>query len=138
MTGMTMKPKIFIDGEHGTTGLQIRQRLAGRTDLELLSIPQAERRDAARRETFLKQADIALLCLPDDGAREAVAMLDGNNSTRAIDTSTAHRVDPDRTYGFPELEAGQAERIAKARSRANPGRYPTGALRPLRPPAAAA
>ena len=90
-----MKPRIFIDGEHGTTGLQIRSRLAGRTDLDVISIPEAERRNKAMREDFLKQADIAILCLPDEGSREAVEMLAGTNSTRLIDTATAHRVDPD-------------------------------------------
>ncbi len=130
-----MKPKIFIDGEHGTTGLQIRSRLGGRTDVEVLSIPQAERRDPARREELLNAADVAILCLPDDASREAVAMLAGNNSVRIIDTSTAHRVDPDWVYGFAEMDEGQADRIRAARTVANPGCYPTGAVglaRPLR------
>lgn len=128
-----MKPKIFIDGEHGTTGLQIRTRLAGRTDLEMLSIPEADRRDRALRETMLKDADIAILCLPDDAARESVAILEGVNSTRVIDTSTAHRTHPDWAYGFAEMTEGQSERIAKARLVANPGCYPTGAISLIRP-----
>lgn len=128
-----MKPKIFIDGEHGTTGLQIRQRLGGRSDLDILSIPKAERRNAALREDLLKEADVAILCLPDDGARQAVAMLEGHNSTRIIDTSTANRVNPDWVYGFAEIEAGHAEKIAGARLVANPGCYPTGAIALIRP-----
>ncbi len=128
-----MKPKIFIDGEHGTTGLQIRQRLAARKDLDVLSIPEAERRNRAAREDFLKSADIAILCLPDDAAKESVAILDGQNSTRIIDTSTAHRVHPDWAYGFAELDAAQAQRIASARLVANPGCYPTGAIGLIRP-----
>jgi N-acetyl-gamma-glutamyl-phosphate reductase len=132
-----MKPKIFIDGEHGTTGLQIRSRLARRGDLELLSIPEAERRNPALRADLMKTADIAILCLPDDAAREAVALLDGHNSTRIIDTSTAHRIHPDWAYGFAEMDAEQSGRIAKARKVANPGCYPTGAIGLVRPLVAA-
>lgn len=128
-----MKPKIFIDGEHGTTGLQIRQRLGARDDLDMLSIPEAERRNAALREEMLRAADIAILCLPDDAARESVAMLGENNSTRVIDTSTANRVNPDWAYGFAEVDADQGERIAQARFVANPGCYPTGAIGLIRP-----
>jgi N-acetyl-gamma-glutamyl-phosphate reductase len=128
-----MKPKIFIDGEHGTTGLQIRQRLAKRDDLNVLSIPAAERRNNELRKERLHEADIAILCLPDEGAKEAVAMLDGSNSTRLIDTSTANRVNPDWTYGFAELTAGHAGKIAAARFVANPGCYPTGAIALVRP-----
>jgi N-acetyl-gamma-glutamyl-phosphate reductase len=128
-----MKPKIFIDGEHGTTGLQIRARLAGRSDLDMLSIPEAERRNPAMREDLLNAADVAILCLPDDASREAVAMLEGNNSVRVIDTSTAHRIDPAWTYGFAEMEREQAERIRAARLVANPGCYPTGAIGLIRP-----
>ena len=132
-----MKPRIFIDGEHGTTGLQIRSRLAGRTDLDVISIPEAERRNKAMREDFLKQADIAILCLPDEGSREAVEMLAGTNSTRLIDTATAHRVDPDWVYGFAEMDKDQAAKIARARLVANPGCYPTGAIALVRPLVAA-
>lgn len=128
-----MKPKIFIDGEHGTTGLQIRQRLGNRADLDMLSIPQAERRNQGLRREMLHAADIAILCLPDDAARESVSMLDGNNSTRVIDTSTANRVNPEWAYGFAEMDSGQAERIAGARFVANPGCYPTGAIGLIRP-----
>lgn len=128
-----MAPRIFIDGEHGTTGLQIRTRMAGRSDVELLSIPEAERRNAAMREDLLNAADIAILCLPDAASREAVAMLAGNNAVRIIDTSTAHRVDPAWAYGFAELDREQAARIASSRLVANPGCYPTGAIALLRP-----
>src|SRR5690606_28823846 len=122
-----------IDGEHGTTGLQIRQRLADRGDLDMLSIPEAERRNPALRQEMLQTADIAILCLPDDAARESVSMLDGNNSTRVIDTSTANRVNPDWAYGFAEMDAGQKAKIAAARFVANPGCYPTGAIGLIRP-----
>lgn len=127
-----MKPKIFIDGEHGTTGLQIRTRLSGRTDLEVLSIPEQERRNKDLRADLLRSADIAILCLPDDASREAVALLEGYQ-TRIIDTSTAHRTHADWAYGFAELESQQAQRIRDARLVANPGCYPTGAIALIRP-----
>lgn len=128
-----MKPKIFIDGEHGTTGLQIRTRLAGRDDIDVISIPEAERRNDAMREDRLNEADIAILCLPDAASRQAVGMLGGSNSTRVIDTSTAFRTDAGWAYGFAEMERAQAERIASARFVANPGCYPTGAIALIRP-----
>lgn len=128
-----MIPKIFIDGEHGTTGLQIRSRLAARDDIEVISIPEAERRNADLREQYLRDADIAILCLPDDGAREAVAMLGVSSKTRVIDTSTAHRTDPDWVYGFAECGPEQAEHIASARFVSNPGCYSTGAIGILKP-----
>lgn len=128
-----MKPKIFIDGEHGTTGLQIRTRLAGRDDLDILSIPVERRKDPAARAEFLKAADIAILCLPDAASKEAVALLSDDSTTRVIDTSTAYRTAPDWAYGFAELTHGQAEKIADARFVANPGCYPTGAIGLIRP-----
>ena len=128
-----MKPKIFIDGEHGTTGLQIRTRLAERDDLEVISIPEAERRNKDLRADYLRAADIAILCLPDDASKESVALLEGHNATRIIDTSTAHRIHSDWAYGFAELANGQRERIAEARLVANPGCYPTGAIALVRP-----
>lgn len=128
-----MAAKIFIDGEHGTTGLQIRTRMAGRRDVELLSIPEAERRNAAMREDLLNSADIAILCLPDDASREAVGMLAGNNKVRVIDTSTAYRIDPAWAYGFAELDTAQPDKIRAARHVANPGCYPTGAISLIRP-----
>lgn len=127
-----MKPKIFIDGEHGTTGLQIKDRLSGRTDIELVSIPVSERRNAKMREDLLNGADIAILCLPDDAAREAV-VLAADSDTRFIDASTAHRTHPDWVFGFAEIEKGQAGRIAGARYVSNPGCYSTGAIALLRP-----
>jgi len=128
-----MAPKIFIDGEHGTTGLQIRTRMAGRRDVELLSIPEADRRNAAMREDMLNSADVAILCLPDDASKEAVQMVSGNNNVRVIDTSTAFRVNPSWAYGFAEMDKEQAERIKAARFVANPGCYPTGAIGLIRP-----
>ncbi|MFS2149852.1 N-acetyl-gamma-glutamyl-phosphate reductase [Rhizobium sp. Rhizsp42] len=128
-----MAPKIFIDGEHGTTGLQIRTRMAGRSDVELLSIPEAERRNAAIREDMLNSADIAILCLPDDASKEAVQMVSANNNVRVIDTSTAYRVDPSWAYGFAEMDKDQAAKISSARFVANPGCYPTGAIGLMRP-----
>jgi N-acetyl-gamma-glutamyl-phosphate reductase len=127
-----MKPKIFIDGEHGTTGLQIRQRLAKRDDIEVLSIPEAERRNQVIREQLLREADFAILCLPDDASREAVAMI-GDHGTRVIDASTAFRVTEGWTYGMPELDREQAEKIASAQFVANPGCWPQGPIATLRP-----
>ncbi|MBN8950911.1 MULTISPECIES: N-acetyl-gamma-glutamyl-phosphate reductase [unclassified Rhizobium] len=128
-----MAPKIFIDGEHGTTGLQIRTRMADRRDVELLSIPEAERRNAAMREDMLNSADISILCLPDDASKEAVKMVAGNNNVRVIDTSTAFRVHPDWAYGFAEMDGNQSNKIKAARFVANPGCYPTGAIGLIRP-----
>ena len=128
-----MAAKIFIDGEHGTTGLQIRTRLADRRDIDILSIPEAERRNAAMREDMLNSADIAILCLPDDASREAVAMVAGNNNVRIIDTSTAYRVHKDWAYGFAEMDKAQADKVRAARFVANPGCYPTGAIGLVRP-----
>jgi N-acetyl-gamma-glutamyl-phosphate reductase len=132
---MAHKARIFIDGEHGTTGLKIRDRLAVRSDLDVLSIPHEERHNAQMRGELLNQADIAILCLPDDASRQAVAMLTdaGNKNTRLIDTSTAHRTAQGWVYGFAELTTGQREAIASARFVANPGCYSTGAIALLRP-----
>jgi N-acetyl-gamma-glutamyl-phosphate reductase len=132
---MSAKPKIFIDGEHGTTGLQIRDRLARRDDIELISLPEAERRNVKERGMMLNAADIAILCLPDDASREAMKFLEeaGNATTRVIDTSTAHRTHTDWTYGFAELTRGQRAAIAGARLISNPGCYATGAIALLRP-----
>ena len=128
-----MKPKIFIDGEHGTTGLQIRTRLADRRDIEVLSIPETERRNDDLRRERLNDADLAILCLPDDASRQAVDMLEGSNSTRVIDTSTAHRTADGWAYGFAEMDSGQRAAISAARFVANPGCYPTGAIALIRP-----
>ncbi|RLQ89360.1 N-acetyl-gamma-glutamyl-phosphate reductase [Notoacmeibacter ruber] len=127
-----MTAKIFIDGEHGTTGLQIRERLAERDDLTLLSLAMEDRRDAGKRASLLQEADIAILCLPDDAAREAVSLAEGKG-TRFIDASTAHRTADNWVYGFPELTSGQSERIAAAERVANVGCYATGSIALLRP-----
>jgi N-acetyl-gamma-glutamyl-phosphate reductase len=127
-----MKPKIFIDGEHGTTGLQIRARLAGREDIEVISIPVERRKDPAARADFLRAADVAILCLPDDAAKESVALI-GDAPTRVIDASTAHRVAKGWTYGFPEMDREQAKKIAAAKLVANPGCWPQGPIATLRP-----
>jgi len=127
-----MVAKIFIDGEAGTTGLQIRERLAGRRDLEVLSIAADKRKDQDERKRLLNAADVAILCLPDEAAKESVGLID-NDTTRVIDASTAYRVDPDWTYGFAEMDKGQTEAIARARFVANPGCWPQGLIAGLRP-----
>jgi N-acetyl-gamma-glutamyl-phosphate reductase len=127
-----MTAKVFIDGEAGTTGLQISQRLSARCDIELLHLSDAERKDAARRAEMLNSADVSILCLPDDAAREAVAMLK-NTDARVIDASTAHRVAEGWTYGFPEYEPTQPAEIAGARLVTNPGCYALSAVSMLHP-----
>lgn len=127
-----MAAKIFIDGEAGTTGLQIRERLAGRKDLVLLSISADKRKDIAARAALLNEADVAILCLPDDAARESVGLIT-NSTTRVIDASTAYRVNPAWAYGFPEMDKAQSDKIANARFVANPGCYPQGPIATIRP-----
>jgi len=125
-------PLVFIDGDQGTTGLQIHERLRDRTDLKLFTLPAAERKDPRRRAEAINACDIAILCLPDDAARKAVDAI-VNPAVRVIDASSAHRTHPDWTYGFPEMTPGQPERIANAQRVTNPGCYPTGAIGLLRP-----
>ena len=125
-------PLVFIDGDQGTTGLQIHERLHGRTDLNLFTLAASERKDPRRRAEAINACDIAILCLPDAAAREAVNAI-VNPAVRVIDASSAHRTHPDWTYGFPEMAPGQAVRIANARRVTNPGCYPTGAIGLLRP-----
>ena len=120
-----MRPKIYIDGKDGTTGLQIYDRLAARDDIDLLLIDEDKRKDPAERKKLMAAADIVFLCLPDAAAIEAVALAEGTNA-RIIDASTAHRTAPGWVYGFPELRPGQREAIAKAKYVANPGCHATG------------
>jgi N-acetyl-gamma-glutamyl-phosphate reductase len=119
------KPKVFIDGGEGTTGLQIAQRLSGRDDIELLAIHHESRKDRETRREMINQADLVILCLPDDAAREAVTLIE-NDTTRIIDASTAHRTANGWVYGFPELCKGQREAIKSARFVANPGCHAVG------------
>ncbi|WP_374944772.1 N-acetyl-gamma-glutamyl-phosphate reductase [Sphingomonas sp.] len=127
-----MSVSVFIDGAVGTTGLEIRERLAGRADIAVVALAEDRRKDAAARREALNDADFVILCLPDEAAREAVALID-NPRTRVVDASSAHRVAEGWTYGFPELEPDQADRIATAPRVANPGCYPTGFLALVRP-----
>jgi len=123
---------VFIDGEHGTTGLQIRARLEARRDLRLLSLPAEARKDAAAKREIVNRADCVILCLPDDAARETVGLINSER-TRVIDASTAHRTATGWVYGFPELTRVQRGGIAQAKRVSNPGCYPTGFLALLRP-----
>jgi N-acetyl-gamma-glutamyl-phosphate reductase len=118
------KPTIYIDGEAGTTGLEIRARLEKRNDIEVISIDPAKRKDVAERKKFLNEANLSILCLPDDASREAAAMVENPNA-KLLDASTAFRTAPGWTYGFPEMTSGQGV--------SNPGCYPTGMIALIRP-----
>ncbi|HTQ15129.1 MAG TPA: N-acetyl-gamma-glutamyl-phosphate reductase [Rhizomicrobium sp.] len=127
-----MVAKVFIDGAAGTTGLEIRERLAGRSDLELVQLSDSERKDLRARRGALNGSDMVILCLPDEAAREAVELIEADG-VRVIDASTAHRTAPGWTYGFPEMDLAQRRRIAESRRVSNPGCYPTGFLALVRP-----
>ena len=127
-----MTAEIFIDGEAGTTGLLIRELLAERSDLSFISLNDSERKDTTVRKDALNSCNLAVLCLPDEAARESITLIK-NPDVKVIDTSTAHRVSPEWVYGFPEMTKGQAELIKKAKRVANPGCYPTGAISLVRP-----
>lgn len=127
-----MTARIFIDGEAGTTGLQIRERLVERRDISLISLSDAERKDTEARRRALNECDLTILCLPDDAARESVSLIE-SDTTRVIDASTAHRIAAGWTYGFPEMTAGQEDAVRDANRVANPGCYPTGAIALIRP-----
>src|SRR3954454_22781702 len=126
------KTRIFIDGQHGPTGLQIHDRLKDRPDIELLELPMADRKDLAKRAEIARAADIAVLCLPDAAAKELVAAL-GDSDTVVIDASTAHRVADGWTYGFPEMTRTHRQTLKDSYRISNPGCYPTGAIALLRP-----
>lgn len=127
-----MGASVFIDGDQGTTGLKILQLLSARLDISVVTLPEALRKDAAARAAAINDCDLAVLCLPDEAARQAVASI-RNPCVRVIDASSAHRTHADWVYGFPEMAPHQSARIAQARRVSNPGCYPTGAIALLRP-----
>jgi N-acetyl-gamma-glutamyl-phosphate reductase len=130
-----MSATIFIDGEAGTTGLQIREKLEGLPGLKLVSLPPEARKDAVAKQKIYGEADVVILCLPDEAAKEAARLIEamGADGPRVIDASSAHRVAPGWAYGFPELVVGQGDAIASAKKVSNPGCHATGAIALLRP-----
>jgi len=129
------QPNVFIDGEAGSTGIEVRKRLEMLPEIVLRSLPEAQRKHPPARQDMIGACDLVVLCLPDDAAREAVAMAEalGDRAPKLLDASTAHRVDPEWTYGFPEMASDQPEKISISRKVSNPGCYPTGTIGLLRP-----
>src|ERR1700729_1381714 len=133
--GGTTRRTVFVDGAAGTTGLGIQERLRQQSDVVVKTIAEDKSKDAGAKRAMMEEVDLVILCLPDEAARETVALIDGIGAAapKILDASTAFRVAPDWAYGFPELAPDQADKIRKSRKVANPGCYPTGAIALLRP-----